>query len=427
MTTCIQNGTLVTGAETHPGDLLIENGIIQKVGVALSGDHNIDATGCLVFPGFIDGHTHMDMPVSGTVTADDFKTGSEAALVGGTTMLIDFATQDKGGTLKDALRVWHERADGKCACDYGFHMAVTDWNEQTRRELHEMADAGVTSFKAYYAYDALMVDDREMYDLLCEMREIGGILGVHCENGPVLDRLREKAVAAGHTSPAWHPRTRPSIVEGEAVSRFLRIADLAGAPAWIVHLSTADGLSEIRAARERGQQVLVESCPQYFTLTEEVYNKPDFEGAKYVCSPPLRPQSDQDALWQALETARSTFCPPTTAPSTSRDRRRWDETTSPRFPTVCPASSTVRLSCIPQQSRPDAFRSLRCARCWPRTRPRCSACGRARAVWTWARMPISSSMILRPILPSRRKISIITVIIPRLRDSARRARCATYF
>ena len=164
-----------------------------------------------------------------------------------------------------------------------------------------MADAGVTSFKAYYAYDALMVDDREMYDLLCEMREIGGILGVHCENGPVLDRLREKAVAAGHTSPAWHPRTRPSIVEGEAVSRFLRIADLAGAPAWIVHLSTADGLSEIRAARERGQQVLVESCPQYFTLTEEVYNKPDFEGAKYVCSPPLRPQSDQDALWQALE------------------------------------------------------------------------------------------------------------------------------
>ena len=301
MTTCIQNGTLVTGAEMHPGDLLIENGIIQKVGVGLSGDHNIDATGCLVFPGFIDGHTHMDMPVSGTVTADDFKTGSEAALVGGTTMLIDFATQDKGGTLKDALRVWHERADGKCACDYGFHMAVTDWNEQTRRELHEMADAGVTSFKAYYAYDALMVDDREMYDLLCEMREIGGILGVHCENGPVLDRLREKAVAAGHTSPAWHPRTRPSIVEGEAVSRFLRIADLAGAPAWIVHLSTADGLSEIRAARERGQQVLVESCPQYFTLTEEVYNKPDFEGAKYVCSPPLRPQSDQDALWQALE------------------------------------------------------------------------------------------------------------------------------
>lgn len=301
MTICIQNGTLVSGAGTRPGDLLIEDGIIQSVGVGLSGDQNIDAAGCLVFPGFIDGHTHLDMPVSGTVTADDFRTGSEAALVGGTTMLIDFATQDRGGTLHDALDVWHGRADGKCACDYGFHMAVTDWNARTRRELHEMADAGVTSFKAYYAYDALMLGDREMYDLLCEMREIGGILGVHCENGPVLSRLQEKAVAAGHVSPAWHPRTRPPVIEGEAVSRFLRLAYLAGAPAWIVHLSTADGLSEIRAARARGQQVLVESCPQYLTLTEEVYNKPNFEGAKYVCSPPVRPKADQDALWQALE------------------------------------------------------------------------------------------------------------------------------
>lgn len=301
MTTCIKNGTLVSGQGTEQADLLIEDDKIVQIGQDLSGDKIIDATGCLIFPGFIDGHTHLDMPVSGTVTADNFKTGSEAALLGGTTMLIDFATQDKGGTLADALRVWHSRADGQCACDYGFHMAVTDWNESTRRELHDMAAAGVTSFKAYYAYDALMVNDREMYDLLCEMREIGGILGVHCENGPVLDRLREKAIAQGHTDPSWHPRTRPAVVEGEAVSRFLRVAALADAPAWIVHLSTEDGLSEIRAARERGQKVLVESCPQYFTLTEEVYQKPNFEAAKYVCSPPLRAQSDQDALWQALE------------------------------------------------------------------------------------------------------------------------------
>lgn len=301
MTTCIKNGTLVSGQGTEQADLLIEDDKIVQIEQDLSGDKIIDATGCLIFPGFIDGHTHLDMPVSGTVTADNFKTGSEAALLGGTTMLIDFATQDKGGTLADALRVWHSRADGQCACDYGFHMAVTDWNESTRRELHDMAAAGVTSFKAYYAYDALMVNDREMYDLLCEMREIGGILGVHCENGPVLDRLREKAIAQGHTDPSWHPRTRPAVVEGEAVSRFLRVAALADAPAWIVHLSTEDGLSEIRAARERGQKVLVESCPQYFTLTEEVYQKPNFEAAKYVCSPPLRAQSDQDALWQALE------------------------------------------------------------------------------------------------------------------------------
>lgn len=302
MTTCIKNGRIVTGEKSFEADLLIENDRIIQIGTGLSGEQNIDASGCLVFPGFIDGHTHLDMPVSGTVTADNFKTGTEAALLGGTTMLIDFATQDKGSTLAEALRIWHGRADGNCACDYGFHMAVTDWNEQTRKELHQMAGAGVTSFKAYYAYGGLMLDDCDMYDLLCEMREIGGILGVHCENGPLLDRLREKAVRAGCIGPEWHPRTRPAVIEGEAVSRFLRIAALADAPAWIVHLSTEDGLEEIRAARARGQRVLVETCPQYLTLTEEVYERSGFEAAKYVCSPPLRAQSDQDALWKALQT-----------------------------------------------------------------------------------------------------------------------------
>ncbi len=301
MITCIQNGKIVTGERVFEADILIQDGRIAKIGTGLTGEKNVDAGGCLVFPGFIDGHTHLDMPVSGTVTADNFKTGTEAALIGGTTMLIDFATQDQGGTLAEALRVWHGRADGNCACDYGFHMAVTDWNEQTRKELHEMAEAGITSFKAYYAYGGLMLDDCAMYDLLCEMHEIGGILGVHCENGPILEHLRAKALEAGCTGPEWHARTRPAVIEGEAVSRFLRIAELADAPAWIVHLSTEDGLGEIRAARARGQRVLVESCPQYLTLTEEVYERTGFEAAKYVCSPPIRPQSDQDALWKALE------------------------------------------------------------------------------------------------------------------------------
>lgn len=301
MTTLIQNGTLVSGKGQRHADLLMEDGKIAAVGTDLIGDTVVDAAGCLVFPGFIDGHTHLDMPVSGTVTADNFKTGSEAALIGGTTLFIDFATQDRGGTLADALAVWHGRADGNCACDYGFHMAVTDWNARTRDELHEMAAAGVTSFKAYYAYDALMLGDADMFDLLREMKKIGGILGVHCENGPVLDRLRADAVAAGHTEPEWHPRTRPPLVEGEAVSRFLHLAALADAPAWIVHLSTADGLAEIRAARARGQRVVVESCPQYFVLDESVYDLPGFEAAKYVCSPPLRPRHDQQVLWGALE------------------------------------------------------------------------------------------------------------------------------
>lgn len=301
MTTVIKNGQLVSGNDRRKADLLIEGEKIRAIGENLQGDITIDAAGCLVFPGFIDGHTHLDMPVSGTITADDFASGSVAALAGGTTMLIDFATQDKGDTLAHALEVWHSRADGKCSCDYGFHMAITDWNERTRMELYDMEAAGVTSFKCYYAYDALMVNDQEMYEILCEMRKIGGILGVHCENGPVLECLRQEALEAGHTGPEWHPKTRPNIVEGEAVGRFLRIAELADAPAWVVHLSTEDGLEEIRMARERGQKVFVESCPQYLTLDESVYDKPDFEAAKYVCSPPLRSQQDQYCLWKALE------------------------------------------------------------------------------------------------------------------------------
>lgn len=301
MTTVIKNGQLVSGNDRYKADLLIEGERIQAIGDNLQGDITIDAAGCLVFPGFIDGHTHLDMPVSGTVTADDFASGSTAALAGGTTMLIDFATQDKGDTLAHALDVWHSRADGNCSCDYGFHMAITDWNERTRMELHEMEAAGVTSFKCYYAYDALMVNDREMYEILCEMKKIGGILGVHCENGPVLESLRKRALKDGHTGPEWHPKTRPDIVEGEAVGRFLRIAELADAPAWVVHLSTEDGLKEIRMARERGQKVYVESCPQYLTFNESVYEKPDFEAAKYVCSPPLRSLQDQYCLWKALE------------------------------------------------------------------------------------------------------------------------------
>lgn len=298
MTTVIKNGRLVSGSNIYQADLLIEGETIRQIGQHLRGDQAIDASGCLVFPGFIDGHTHFDMPLGSTVTADDFASGTTAALAGGTTMIVDFA--GAGESPKDALRIWHSRADGNCACDYGFHMTLTKLDEQTRAELPEMEAAGITSYKCYYAY-AMMVSDRQMYDILCEMNEIGGILGVHCESGPVIDRLREKALAEGHTGPSWHGKTRPPITEGEAVGRFLRIADLAGAPAWIVHLSTEDGMNEIRMARARGQKVYVESCPHYFVLDESAYNKPDFESAKYVCAPPLRSMRDQDCMWQALQ------------------------------------------------------------------------------------------------------------------------------
>lgn len=301
MKTLIKNGILVSSNGKVKSDILIEGEKIIQIGENLSGDKVIDASGCLVFPGFIDGHTHLDMPVSGTVTADDFATGTAAALSGGTTMIIDFATQDRGHTLKEACEVWHKRADGNCSCDYGFHMAVTDWNEQTKKELYQMQDEGITSFKCYYAYDALMLNDVQMYEILCEMKKIGGVLGVHCENGPVIDDLKKEAINQGNTSPAYHPKTRPAILEGEAVGRFLRIADIAGAKAWIVHLSTKDGLDEIRLARKRGQDVFVETCPQYLTLDESVYNLEGFESAKYVCSPPLRSKQDKMAIWEAIE------------------------------------------------------------------------------------------------------------------------------
>lgn len=300
MSTVIKGGTLVSSGGLQIADILIEGEKISRIAPELPGYRVVDASGCLVFPGFIDAHTHLEMPVSGTVTADSFQTGTAAAIAGGTTTILDFATQDKGGSLQQALDVWHSRADGHCSCDYGFHMAICDWNENTRSQLREMAAAGVTSFKCYLAYDALMVSDAQLYDILTEMKKIGGVLGVHCENGPVLDLLRERAVRSGALSPAWHPRTRPALLEGEAVSRFLRLAGLAGVPSWVVHLSTVDGLEEIRLARRRGQTVYVESCPQYFTLDERLYESPGFEGAKYVCSPPLRSREDQAALWEAL-------------------------------------------------------------------------------------------------------------------------------
>jgi dihydropyrimidinase len=296
---CIQNGTLVTPHGLRRADLYMENGKIASVGGARVADEVFDAGGCLVFPGFIDSHTHLQMQSGRTWTADDFTSGTAAALAGGTTTILDFATQDRGGSLQTALDTWHERADGNCSCDYGFHMAVTDWNEKTRMELREMERQGVTSFKAYMAYDALRLSEGDLLALFSEAREIG-FVGVHCELGDEVNRRVREALAAGHTEPQYHPLSRPSEVEGAAVRRCLELAEKAGAPVWIVHLSTKEGLCEIVNARERGQDVLVETCPQYLTLTDAVYKDNGFEAAKYVCSPPIRSPEDMAALWDAL-------------------------------------------------------------------------------------------------------------------------------
>lgn len=301
--TIIQHGTLVLPDGLMQGDLAFENGVITRVAPAIeagAGDAVCEAAGCLVFPGFIDAHTHLDMDSGTTVTADDFASGSRAAACGGTTTLVDFATQERGGTLTDALDAWHRKAEGKCACNYAFHMAVTDWNEQTRAELPRMFERGVTSFKAYYAYDNLRLDDAQMYDLLSALRPFGGVLGVHCENGTLVNRLQRQQLERGVTGPEGHPASRPPVVEAEAIRRLCAVAKLADSPVHIVHLSSAEGLEEVRRARAAGQKVWAETCPQYLLLDESLYQLEGFEGAKYVMSPPLRSPADREALRAAV-------------------------------------------------------------------------------------------------------------------------------
>lgn len=292
----LRGGSVVNGEGVEQRDVYIENGKIVEGGTP---DEVVDVGGKLLFPGFIDSHTHLDMPVSGTVTADDFATGTAAAIAGGTTVILDFATQERGGTLAEALALWHSRADGRCAADYGFHMAVTDWNEATRREMGAMLGEGVASFKAYMAYDALRLGDDELREMLREAGRLGCYVGVHCELGDEVNRRVAAELAAGHTAPKYHPLSRPNEVEAEAIKRLLTLSAEADAPCWVVHLSTHEGLAAIEAARAKGQRVLVESCPQYLTLTDEVYARPGFEGAKFVCSPPIRKSEDKAALWRA--------------------------------------------------------------------------------------------------------------------------------
>ncbi|MEF9973003.1 MAG: dihydropyrimidinase [Clostridia bacterium] len=299
----IKGGAMVTPLATYLSDLAIEDGKIVQIDQNIMphpGDQVLDARDELIFPGFIDGHTHFDMDNGVTVTADDFASGTRAALAGGTTTVVDFATQDKGATLESALAAWHEKADGKCSCNYAFHMAITDWNERVKAELPAMFSKGVSSFKLYLAYDALRVDDAAVYDVLLQMKKLGGIVGVHCENGTLIDDFVARERALGHLSPSAHPVSRPPEAEAEAISRLLYIARLADWPVHIVHLSSALGLEEVRKARARGQKVYVESCPQYLLLDDSRYQSAGFEGAKYVCSPPLRKKSDQQALTDAL-------------------------------------------------------------------------------------------------------------------------------
>ena len=299
----LKNGTLVSGEGTEQKDILIEGEKIVKIAPHIEdGDaEEINVEGKLLFPGFIDGHTHFDLEVAGTVTADDFETGTKAAISGGTTLVIDFASQDKGGhTLKEGLEKWNKKADGKCSCDYSFHMSIVEWNEETEKEIQDMIEEGITSFKLYMTYPAMMVEDRDLYKILKKLNECGCFAGVHCENAGVIDALIEEAKKEGRLGPENHPLVRPDTMEAEAVHRLLVIAKEAGAPVMVVHLTNKKAYEEIVKARENGQTVFAETCPQYLLLDDSAYSKPDFGGAVYVCAPPLRKKEDQDCLWKAL-------------------------------------------------------------------------------------------------------------------------------
>ena len=303
MKVLLRGGTVVSAAGSREADVLIEGEKIAAVGAQLpeAGAQVVDVRGKLLFPGFIDAHTHFDLDVCNTTTADNFDTGTQSAIHGGTTMVIDFACPNKGETLQYGLDLWHKKADGRASCDYAFHMTIDDWNEGIKNEIPAMFAAGIPSFKMYMTYPAMMIGDQDLFYALQELKKYGGIAGVHCENAGVIDALIAEHKAAGKTAPSSHPACRPNPLEAEAVAHLLRIAEVADVPVVIVHLSTKEALLEVMHARERGQRVYVETCPHYLLLDDSVYLQEDYSAAaRFVCAPPMRKREDQQALWKAL-------------------------------------------------------------------------------------------------------------------------------
>ena len=303
-TTLVRNGLVVTASESGVADLYVDGGKVALIGQGLSlpADTVVDASGCLVIPGGIDAHTHLDMPAGDLVSADDFETGTRAAAFGGTTTVVDFATPEPGQSLLAAKETWMRKAEGKAGIDYGFHMAVREVDDARLAEMARLTrDEGVTSFKLYLAYPGvLQVDDASFFRALLGARECGALTLVHAENGGVIDVLVRRALARGETAPRFHALTRPPETEAEATARAIALAGMAGAPLYVVHLSCAAALGHVAAARDRGLPVFAETCPQYLFLSIADYDRPGFEGARYVMSPPLREAADQEALWTGL-------------------------------------------------------------------------------------------------------------------------------
>jgi dihydropyrimidinase len=300
--TLIKGGTVVTATETLNADVLIEDEKVSAIALALDIDADtvIDASNRYVMPGGVDPHTHMDLPFGGSFCSDDFGTGTRAAAFGGTTTIVDFALQDAGEGLRQGLDRWFEKAQ-KAQTDYGFHMIVREVNDQVLKEMDELVGEGVTSFKLFMAYPGVfMLDDASIFRAMQRGADSGALIMMHAENGGPIDILVQQYLAEGKTDPINHGLTRPASMEGEAVHRVFKLAELAGTPAYIVHLSSRDALNAVREARDRGLPAFAETCPQYLYLSSDDMARPGFEGAKFVCSPPLRPKDHQEDLWKGL-------------------------------------------------------------------------------------------------------------------------------
>ena len=304
MAKILKGGTLVSATGRRDADIRIEGEKIVEIGenLATEGCEIEDVTGYFLLPGFIDAHTHLELNNGeGAVnSADTFYTGSKAAVAKGTTTVIDMATPDKDGTLKECFDNWSAMAEGNSSCDYNYHMSIIRLTPEIKEEIKEIIAAGCTSFKMYMAYENLRTPDSAIFEVIEELKKHGGMLGVHCENGDLVEEAIDRHKEAGLLTPHYFPKTRPVSVEAEAVERYLTIAEMADYPVNIVHLSAKRSLESVRRARDRGQKVYVETCPHYLVLDESVYDLPGFEGGKYICSPPIRTLEDQEALWEGI-------------------------------------------------------------------------------------------------------------------------------
>jgi dihydropyrimidinase len=303
-TTLVKNGTVVTSSDRYDADIYVDKGRITLIGQGLNipADTVVDASGKLIMPGGIDVHTHLDMPFGGTTSADDFESGSIAAAHGGTTTVVDFAIQNFGEGLYPAFEGWHGKAEGRSVIDYAFHMIVRELTDQVSGDMDRLTKhEGVTSFKLFMAYPGVFqVDDATIFRALLKTKENGGLVCMHAENGGVIDTLVKEALRKGQTAPKYHALTRPTRAEGEATGRAIALAEMADVPIYIVHLSCSDALEKVKQARDMGLPAYAETCPQYLFLSYEDYERPGFEGAKFVMSPPLRDKWNQVALWKGL-------------------------------------------------------------------------------------------------------------------------------